>query len=414
MSRHKWLLSEAQKWKEEQLISAEQYEQLHERYPLQGRTNTLPILAGILIGLGALTFIASNWQGIGVMTKLFMILVSLVLAYGAGDWFQRKGQTKLGTVLTMVGIAIYGAGFFLIGQMYQLSANPMLAFYLWFAGAIALAWYYQSRAIAWMSLAILTIAAFYGLDTNEYPSVWTTLFFYLIFAVGVVPLVLKYRSIAISLVSSMLLLVHLLYDARDVGEGMYPPLLFLIFYVISLLLPARLAPLPLVLQGVSYLASIVFAVILIFANDEFWVSGTVDTAIAGLILLFIAYAAVRLRQLQTLEKASDLILYLAFVLVYFLPPQLTWLSGSVLIILALAVFAIGMIMGGERLRDVTRINLGAIAFGITCFVGYTHYAWAFMDKSLFFFCGGLLLLVLSFFVERKRRQWVSEARGNRP
>jgi len=411
MNRKKWLLTEAQKWKEEELISAQQYERIAERYTPSSRVNALPIFGSILLGLGVLTFIASNWQGIGALAKLLIILVSMVAAYAAGDYVQRKGEKRIGIALTMVGISIYGAGFFLIGQMFQLSSDPVLAFYLWAAGAILLAWYYQSRAITWMSLGILTIAAVYGIDNER--SGMAMLSFYLVFAVGMIPVMMRYRSFGMMTVGSLLLMVHALFDGHRWSEGMYAPLLFLIYYVASDLTDKVEPTLSRVLQGVSYLASVLYAVLLIFFHDEIFPDRTGgETVYALLLILGIAFAGVYAVYKQQRQKISDLLPYIAIALLYFLTPLPDWMDIGVAMIIVLVFFAIGLVMSGERFRDVTRINLGAITFGITCFVGYIHFAWDFMDKSLFFLIGGFLLLILSYFGERARRRWVHDARGD--
>lgn len=411
MNRRKWLLSEAEKWKDEQIISAEQYEQIASRYAQVSRTNVLPILGSILVGLGVLTFIASNWQGIGPLPKLSIILVALVGAYASGEFFRRKGYERLGTALTMVGITVYGAGFFLIGQMFQLSSNPLIAFYLWFAGAVPLAWHYRSRAIAWMSLGILAVSAIYGMDIEQRSGLVIP-FFYLLFAAGVIPLILRFRSTGMMAVAAILLMVHALYDGAKWSDGMHAPLLFLLYYLAGQLLHQTRSPLSQVLQAISYLASVIYAVLLILIDDFLPVANGVDTTLTILLLITSAISAVLIMRRRELEKMTDTLPYLSIGLLYLLAPLIAWLDPSVVMIIALAIFSIGMIMGGERKRDVARINLGAVSFGITCLVGYIHYAWDFMDKSLFFLIGGFLLLSLSFFVERARRRWVNEARGN--
>ncbi len=411
MNRRKWLLAEAKKWQEEQIISAGQYEQIANRYQQPSMTNVLPILGSILLGLAVLTFIASNWQGIGTLSKLMIILVSLTGAYAAGEYMRRKGHERLGTALTMVGITIYGAGFFLIGQMFQLSSSPLMAFYLWFAGAVPLAWYYRSRAITWMSLGILVVSAIYGMDIEQRSGLVIP-FFYLIFAAGVVPLTLRYRSTAMMAVAALLLMVQALYDGGQWSGGMHAPLLFLAYYLISQLLNRPRSQLGQVLQAISYLGGVIYAILLVLFDDLLPQAEGVDTILTVMLLITSAISAALAIRKQEREKLTDILPFLTIGLLYLFAPVLTWLDPSVIMIVVLAIFSIGMIMGGERTRETARINLGAVSFGLTCLVGYIHYAWDFMDKSLFFLIGGLLLLLLSFFVERARRRWVNEARGN--
>ncbi|KGT72721.1 hypothetical protein MA20_48605, partial [Bradyrhizobium japonicum] len=88
MRRRDIILQEAEKWKQEGIISAEQFQQIAGRYPVLAQSSSLPVLGAILLGLGALTFIASNWQEVSPFAKLAIILLSLIVSYAAGEWFR--------------------------------------------------------------------------------------------------------------------------------------------------------------------------------------------------------------------------------------------------------------------------------------------------------------------------------------
>lgn len=411
MNRQKWLLGEAQKWKEEELITSQQYEQIVRRYEHVPKMNALPIFGSILLGLGVLTFIASNWQGLAALIKLLIILLSLSGAYATGEYLRRKGYERLGLTFTMLGITIYGAGFFLIGQMYQLSADPLMAFYLWAAGAIPLAWYYRSQAIVWMSMAILMISTFYGLDENTRDGL-SILSYYLVFFAGIAPLVLRFRQVGMIICAGLLLMAQALVDGARWSEGVYAPVLFMLYYLLGQFVLAQPGGLAQVLQRISYLGIVIYSVLLILIEDFLPIGSGVDTTLAVLLLVMTVISAVIAVRRRMGETLPDLLPFATIGLLALLAPGLVWLDAAVIMMFCLALFSVGMVLGGERLREASRINLGAIAFGITCFVGYIHYAWDFMDKSLFFLIGGLLLLVLSFFGERARRRWVNDAKGD--
>jgi uncharacterized membrane protein len=408
MNKRKWIAAEAQKWKEAGIISDGQLEQIINRYPEEPRLSALPIFAAILLGLGVLTFIASNWQGLAALTKLAIIVVSLVAAYASGDYFQRKGHERLGIALSLVGIAIYGAGFFLIGQIYQLSSNPVYAFYLWFAGAIPLAWYYRSRVLTWACLLILFVSAFYGVDSNhrDGPEIFL---FYLLFAAGMIPLLWKFRSTWLTAVSGILFVIYAIYDLRVWGEGMVIPVLFLLLYLTGQRLPASSRPIPQVLQILSYVGTLFFTIYLIFDNAFARTQTGFDTAMAACLGILSGLSVFHAHRTRRRALMTDAIPYATFILFYMLAP-VVWLDRAVLLIVGMFAFSIAMVLGGERMRDVGRINLGAVFFGISCFVGYINFAWDFMDKSLFFLVGGALMLMISILLERKRRKWVDEAR----
>lgn len=78
--------------------------------------------------------------------------------------------------------------------------------------------------------------------------------------------------------------------------------------------------------------------------------------------------------------------------------------GDMIAMLGLFIFSLGLLLYGYQVEDTNRIKIGTFAFLISTLIAYVHFAWAFLDKSLFFFIGGILLFTLSYFLEQKRRQ----------
>ena len=52
-------------------------------------------------------------------------------------------------------------------------------------------------------------------------------------------------------------------------------------------------------------------------------------------------------------------------------------------------------------QNPDRVTLGTILFILSTMVAYFKLTWEFMDKSLFFLCGGVLLLGLSWYLRRR-------------
>jgi uncharacterized membrane protein len=408
MDKRTIIVQEANRWKEEGIISEGQWEQIMARYPERPKTNALPLLAAILIGLGVLTFVASNWQELGAFAKMAIIFTSLAAAYAGGESLRRRGYDRIGLALTAVGIMIFGAGFFLIGQMYHLSANPVNAFYLWLIGAVTMTWHYRSRFLAFLSVVIWFVSALYGADNGDRDP-QTIGLFYLLFAVGIAPLAWRFHSRWITIPAWGVLYAYALYDLRHVGEGMVFPTVVTAFLLASLLLEKLHEPFAHTIRMLGYLAISILGILVIFAEGE-WLGSvnTADTWLSVIALLLAAAYAFLARKRGRMELTVDLIPLAAFLVIYWAG----WGSASVLMIVALFLFSIGLVLGGERVREIGRINVGAVLFGLTCLVGYVNFAWEFLDKSLFFLLGGILLLVISFFLERQRRKWVSEARGD--
>ena len=51
-----------------------------------------------------------------------------------------------------------------------------------------------------------------------------------------------------------------------------------------------------------------------------------------------------------------------------------------------------------------KVNIGILLFLLSVMIGYSLVAWTFLSKATFFFIGGFLLFILSFLLERKKRQ----------
>lgn len=414
MSKRTVILQEAEKWRKEGIITDQQYEQIAGRYPVASAMSFLPVFGAILLGLGVLTFIASNWQEMPSIFKLVIILLSLIACYTVGEWLHRKGNHRFGLAFTVVGVAVYGSGFFLIGQMYHLSGNPVHAFYLWFVGAISMAFYYRSKLLSYFSLLILAISACYGVG-DGYRDAFSTSLFYLLFALGIGPALLIFRTKPLLVLSQLLLFAAAFYDLHRVGQGLAFPAFCLLFTVGSHFLSSFFKPLPPTIRTVSNWTLIFYSILAIFFGDLIPRPNSTDTALWVILLILSAgYLFVSFTKKQ-LHKWVDLILYAAYWLIYMLmliaPDLRVGIVPSVVLIAALFLYAIELVLTGEMLDDISQINQGAALFGIACLVGYINLAWDFFDKSLFFLIGGGLLLALSLFVEWQRRKWVNEAKG---
>lgn len=417
LNKQNYLLQQANRWREEGIISEQQWQTIVARYPETPSRSQLPVLAAILLGLGILTFIASNWNGISHAFRLVIIIVSLITAYGFGEYLHTRGYQKLGMSCTFIGVVIYGAGFFLIGQMFQLSANPVSAFYMWFLGAAALSWHYRSRFLTCTSLVILIFSGFYGLF-NDYRDVWNITLFYLLFIVGISPLMWRFRSRLLTALSVVGLLAVFVGDNMVKWESLQlVNACFLALLGAGYLVECKREELGIVIKTIAYGAITMFSVLIIFFSGNFYdvvnVSNSLFFALTILMAAALFFFVQRKRHAWLLMDLIPFlpvpILYVKMVLVQGSRPYV-YADVSVIALLAMLLFSIGMVAGGERLRDIWRINIGALLFALTCFVGYINFAWDFMDKSLFFLLGGGLLLILSILLERKRRKWVHEAK----
>ena len=65
-----------------------------------------------------------------------------------------------------------------------------------------------------------------------------------------------------------------------------------------------------------------------------------------------------------------------------------------------------MLAPAHRLGQSEQLTLGTILFLVATMVAYFKLTWEFLDKSLFFLLGGVLLLGLSWYLRRRNAQLV--------
>lgn len=156
------LRSQAQLWQAEGLIDASLYQQLSDRYQFHdletaSRNRFLTILIGlgsILLGLGAITFVAANWQVWSREVRVALLLTLFIAVNAAGFYLWRippnknsdlnklalKGRPKLlGEGLLLLGALILGANMALMAQMFHMGGSPAGLFLTWGLGVLGMA-----------------------------------------------------------------------------------------------------------------------------------------------------------------------------------------------------------------------------------------------------------------------------------
>ncbi len=147
-SHMNFLQEEIAVWKQEGLIAEDTGSAILERYDVRALNFVKVVLTigALLVGLGVLSFIASNWAAMSKLAKFAVIIGFYIGVNGVG--YKTMGQyPKTGKSLIYLGCLIYGAGIFLVGQMFNLGGNFQDAFLLWGAGLLPMAWLYRDMII---------------------------------------------------------------------------------------------------------------------------------------------------------------------------------------------------------------------------------------------------------------------------
>lgn len=126
----------------------------------QKKTNRIILTFGaVFVGLGIFSFIATNWQEMTKTVKIFIILTAMIASYTTG-WILREKwlYEKTGEALILLGTIIYGAGIFLIAQMFHIRGNWPDGFILWMIGTIIMAMATEIFSLFYLAITVGVVA----------------------------------------------------------------------------------------------------------------------------------------------------------------------------------------------------------------------------------------------------------------
>lgn len=142
---YNFLKRELDKFSSDNIITNEQKNQMMASYDEGYGFSFIKVLltiGSILIGLGFLLFIASNWDVINTFWKMFIIIGSFTASMVVSYLNEEKHPYRADAFLYL-SILIYGASIFLIDQIYNINIEPYNSFLIWAIGALLLSSIYK-------------------------------------------------------------------------------------------------------------------------------------------------------------------------------------------------------------------------------------------------------------------------------
>lgn len=145
------------KWLDEGTINHDQAEKMRgdlAEYKKEHRSKRQVIafstIGAILVGIGAILFVASNWEKIGNSVKVLLLVGSTISIHYAGYHIKYENQKypRLGSALILLSALFFGASLFLIAQIYNINANNSTLVLIWAIGVFPLIYGYMSAPIA--------------------------------------------------------------------------------------------------------------------------------------------------------------------------------------------------------------------------------------------------------------------------
>lgn len=149
-------------------LSAQQKSSFLSRYEIVNGVSFIRVLLTVgafLIGIGVLSFVASNWSKIDDLFKFLLILSAIIGVNMLGFRLERT-QPKTARTMHYIGVLFFGAGIFLIGQMFNLGGEFQQAFLLWAVGIIPIGYVLRDRVVLGFSGMNLIIYGFGFADSG--------------------------------------------------------------------------------------------------------------------------------------------------------------------------------------------------------------------------------------------------------
>ncbi len=397
MSR-KFLETDSPAWVAEGLITEAQRERLLARYPPDAvqAVGLLPLLGSILVGLSALSVVAANWQSLPTPLRLGLLLGSLLAAYAGGEYFLRRGNRRVGHGLIGLGLVLFGASIILTSQLYQLVGYDISGLLAWVVVGVMLSYLYTSQSLVLLPILI-------GAAVQTYCTQALGIFSYTIMALVALGSGYRWWRRPDTLVASVLA-VGLLWQAALWVALSHSKITW--FFIPAMLVYAagdwhRDRPAARALQGPPLVAAYLFALGLALFGETDQYAGLLRPpvlAYLGALAAVFALSVAGKRQQGRLASLPDWLLLLPG---FYLPGGLPLAIATLVVLYA---HAGSVLARAHRSGEAEQLTLGTVLFVIATMVAYFKLTWAFLDKSLFFLIGGVLLLSLSWYLRRRNAQ----------
>lgn len=366
-------------WRNEGLLDQTALDRItafEKKQPQKKKVPLLLLIGLIFFALAVFSFIAANWQAIPELLKVALVVglmwIFYVLAYFAEK--KRFGQPVLFRIL---GLVMFGASILVTAQTFHFSlSNSVLPWAIFIA---ALAHYFL-----WRHVVYALIAFIFGINTLTSFLPNTGWIEWGIF-VGITLGWFYFSKDGTPKVFSWLLLFFsgfLMWDLVTYNSPFWPiwtlfALVLLLFFV-----PAHtqrlLSPLYLTFGGVMLVVYLALRGETELSLVDLNWPESIALAVAGLIVLFIAYTKFRSIMWISILGAMGFLLFD---------------DTAIALALVAEVSALAYLIIAQRQNRP--LAPGFVYFILVQFVIYVIYAWERLDMSLFFLIGALLLFALS-------------------
>ncbi len=414
-----WLRKEVTDWKSKGIITEYQEKQILSQYGLEvpsepervekekekgkGTSKLIPVvsvLGSVLIGIGAILYVASNWGRIPDPVKLILLVGTTFSVYYIG-WrlkYETKSHPQVGHALLFLGCLLVGATIFLTAQIFHVEANAHWLLLLWFVAISPLGYAFNSKPI--LGLNIVTLAFwmfFYVADMN----------------VRMIVVFMLYSLFGISLygLGQLHTRIKEYTDFRLIYQGGGLLLILASYFYFSIAVPYERIfgeiPMSWTLQLLFSLFGITALISVGYSALQYGKLKQVKYEFYILLLAFVGWVAIFLLS-TVFNDAITASVTTDYGYTYVRVTPGVALVLSVVFNALFFVLALGSVLLGYYKGTTPFVNTGMFFFVLGILYLYFTTIYRLLPRALAFIAGGLILLGMGWYLEKKRRSLIKD------
>ena len=431
----KGLIKELNSLVEAKIIGPEQADRIRAKYSKQLEYNKLLssifILGSILVGLGLILFIASNWLYLGKIFKISLVF-AFIIGFNLLGYlfrFEKKNLPKLGDALLFLGAVCFGAGIWLIAQVFQIPYNYANGLLFWILGILPIIVFFRSKSILVLASILTPIWLIVVIANNPLSIFYPFLLLFTVIldlayrekqkAALIISLLglgiwlqhflyIQLRGIAVSLTS-----MHLLYTNMFIAYG------FILYYIGMLHIYHKdIARFSIIykLLGIIFILFNNFSLTFTYhygTSFSFTKTSivTVHPTLASSIIYILYLAALMISSgyvfsTQSARENREARIIFVFLVFQFICMHLGLLYNNIVSLsynILLFAEAVTFLYIGYLVLEELIFRIALYMFALDIFTRYFDTFWKLLPRSIFFMAGGLILILGGVYTEGKRK-----------
>ena len=374
----------------------------------------IAVFGVILVGAGAMSFVAANWEEMGKFSRLVVLFGTMWAAYALAIYFIASARDVIGQAFILLGVLMFGANIMLIAQTYNINAHFPDGVMLWALGALAAAVIAPSRAAL---AAALALGCVWTWEEYQYFDVVVHIpFLFFWAACAAMAFVFAWRP-AVHLTIIAFLFWFVLNTegiAHLFGWGEVESVTIYIFLPLAIwslmqLLEARGNAFSITGAHYAFFVFLASYAVLHFADngdntpDSSWLIFAISTSLVALAAAVVGVSRKAINGVDVLCIAFACVTTIAYVFMVHKGEHaldVPYLAFTLIVIL-------WSLQRGVRTDDRFVINVSVVAFGAWVLYVYFVLFSGLMDQAVFFTVGGFLLILIGLGLEGMRRRLVA-------